>query len=285
MGLLGGISGTPAPVITPKDQEPSAPSAPSVLEQVEKTAEAWAAKGGQKLKSAGQEVVGLYKDLTHSRPNLGPRVDNGFKIELQGGDPVATGSALNQAKQSVRTTQLGAYAGASVSTAGKMPPDFVASSTLSSLDAMPPIAGEPTAKAVYTCNASCPPKKAYEAFTKRANEMFAAAGLKLRPELKELKDGARAFIEDAGPPPVWAPVTFKLDPEKNKVTITTLDGHPLRGTNEFEFRPGEKGGTRLVQTSHFQGSSPLVEVGKASGAIDRQHGIWDAVHQFIANVK
>ena len=275
---IGKVSVPKTVVTTPKPELKS----PLIQNPVVTTTvpQGWTAKGGGTTRPVSTPPA-----TTTAQAAGGKKIDNGFNIALSGGDPVATGSFLNQTKQGLITADLGLRAGMSIVSGGRLPPDFVKNALLRSLDRIPPIEGQPTAKAVYTSHAKCAPKTAYDQFVKNPGELFGAAGLKLRPPVTELKDGARTFIEDKGPPPVWAPVEFKLDPKNNKVTVTTLDGHPLRGTNEFHFKSDGKGGTNFVQTSHFQGSSPLVELGKKTGAIDRQHGIWEAIHQNIASLK
>jgi hypothetical protein len=64
--------------------------------------------------------------------------------------------------------------------------------------------------------------------------------------------------------------------------ITTLDGHPLRGTNRFVFEGDGEGGTRVRQYSAFQGSSPATTVGRVlMNPIERQHDIWRSVHAHL----
>ena len=123
------------------------------------------------------------------------------------------------------------------------------------------------------------PGKVFQHFVDNPGAVFGAAGLTIRHGTEKLTDGARVQLQDKGPPPVWLPIEVKLDPKNNKISITTLDGHAFRGTNNFSFEADGKGGTKITQESRFQGSSPLIEVGKQLGAIDKQHAAWKAVHQ------
>jgi hypothetical protein len=81
---------------------------------------------------------------------------------------------------------------------------------------------------------------------------------------------------------VWAPIEIHVDPDTKTVRITTLDGHPIRGTNEFRFGSDGRGGTVLRQYSAFQASSAFTNaIGQASGAMERQQEIWKAVHSCL----
>ena len=161
--------------------------------------------------------------------------------------------------------------------------DAYARQHLRFLNASPPIQGAPTSLTDYTSSIpGVSPEKVYAYFVRNPGAVFESAGIQVRPATGALTDGAKLFLEEKGPPPVWAPITVSLEPGKNTLHITTLDGHPLRGTNRFVFQDDGQGGTRLRQYSAFQGSSPATEVGmKLMDPIERQHGIWRSVHAHL----
>ncbi|MGA9520122.1 MAG: hypothetical protein WBV82_01580 [Myxococcaceae bacterium] len=207
------------------------------------------------------------------------KVAHSFKMDSKNVPPKAAGSAKEQAKQLALTIVQTEMAAASIVSGGKAPLDSVLKAALKILGTTPPIKGAHTSTTDYTSNLPGSPAKAFDYFVNNPKAVFGAAGLKIRPDTKKLTDGARLFLEDKGPPPVFAPIQVKLDKKKREIRITTLDGHPLRGTNVFSFTAGKNGTTKLVQKSQFQGSSPLVKVGVTlTGAIERQHEIWKKVH-------
>lgn len=93
-------------------------------------------------------------------------------------------------------------------------------------------------------------------------------------------------LEPGVTPPVWAPIEVRLDPENKTLHIKTLDGHPLRGTNDFSFTDGE-GGARMKQVSEFQFSSFAAAGGAAAmkgtskDPLNRQHEIWNNAHAYM----
>jgi hypothetical protein len=168
--------------------------------------------------------------------------------------------------------------------------DRKAQEVLPGLKPIPPVPGEKASVAEYQSHLKgVSPDAAFKNFTRHFLDVLGAAGLRVYPNTQELRDGDRLMLHDPatlGPPPrpaVWAPVEVHVDPSTRSVRITTLDGHPLRGTNEFKFMSDGSGGTVLRQHSRFQGSSALINsVGQALGALDRQHEIWRGVHTFLA---
>ncbi len=120
------------------------------------------------------------------------------------------------------------------------------------------------------------PRAAFDALINRPGELFEAAGLRMRPEVGELRDGARVVLEDRGfGAPIWFPVEVQVDRARLQVTFQTLDGHPLRGTNSFRMVPGENGGARVEQESRFQASSRASQLGAQLPALtEHQHQVW-----------
>jgi hypothetical protein len=209
------------------------------------------------------------------------REGNGFEFGVGGAfPPRPTGSLKEQLKQGARLMEQTQAAAVSVTLDRGAAMDASAREHLRELDPSPPIAGAPTSLTDYTSRIpGGAAKDAYAAFVSNPELLFGAAGIFLRPAASALTDGARLFLEEQGPPPVWAPITVKLSESQRTVSITTLDGHPLRGTNQFVFDDDGVGGTRIRQYSAFQGSSPATSVGLAlMDPIERQHDIWRAVH-------
>ncbi|RYZ34158.1 MAG: hypothetical protein EOO71_39945 [Myxococcaceae bacterium] len=209
------------------------------------------------------------------------REDNGFDFGVGGAfPPRPTGSLKEQVKQGALLLEQTQAAAVSVTLDMGSSMDAYARKHLGHLEPSPPIVGAPTSLTDYTSTIpGVSAKDAYAAFVGQPELLFGAAGIFLRPAASALTDGARLFLEEQGPPPVWAPITVKLDAGQRTVHITTLDGHPLRGTNRFVFDDDGTGGTRIRQYSAFQGSSPATSVGLAlMDPIERQHDIWRSVH-------
>ncbi|NPC74997.1 hypothetical protein D7Y27_19375 [Corallococcus sp. AB004] len=216
-------------------------------------------------------------------PQVAPRAreGNGFDFGVGGAfPPKPTGSLQEQLKQGARLLEQTNAAAVSVTLDKGPAMDRYARAQLGHLDPSPPIAGAPTALTDYTSTIpGVSARDAFEAFVSNPEMLFGAAGISLRPAASALTDGARLFLEEQGPPPVWAPIAVKLNETERVVHITTLDGHPLRGTNQFVFDDDGSGGTRIRQYSAFQGSSPATSVGMAlMDPIERQHDIWRSVH-------
>ncbi|RKH11745.1 hypothetical protein D7V97_10400 [Corallococcus sp. CA053C] len=212
---------------------------------------------------------------------LRAREDNGFDFGVGGAfPPRPAGSLREQVKQGALLMAQTEAAAVSVTLDGGAAMDAYAREHLRHLEPSPPLAGAPTSLTDYTSTIpGVSSKEAYASFVSNPEMLFGAAGIFMRPAVSALTDGARLFLEEQGPPPVWAPITVKLDAAQRTVHITTLDGHPLRGTNRFVFDDDGTGGTRIRQYSAFQGSSPATSVGLAlMDPIERQHDIWRSVH-------
>jgi subtilisin-like proprotein convertase family protein len=222
--------------------------------------------------------------------NIGPQqapqrpTSNEFVRKLGGKyPPVAAGGFFAQLKQSAATAQLTLMATDSVLSGGRSPPDFSVASKLRSLS-VTPLANEPekTTRADYFSQIpGATPDQVYELFVNDPSAFFGSAGLKVRPETGKLKDGARLMLEQAGTPNVWFPIEVRLDPAMRRIDIATLDGHPLRGTNQFTFADDGKGGTRVNQLSAFQLSSKAVELGMGSDDLEAQHTTWIRSHGYL----
>ncbi|MCP3105322.1 hypothetical protein LZ198_41300 [Myxococcus sp. K15C18031901] len=231
-------------------------------------------RGGAGRASSPLPVVG---------PRCGPRAGEGSGFDFAVGGsfpPRPTGNLREQMRQGAFTLAQSEAATASLVMRGGAAVDGYARGHLKMLEPNPPIHGAPTSLTDYTSSMpGVTPEAAFHYFVKNPGPVFASAGIRLKPETATLTDRAKVFLEEKGPPPVWAPVTFRLEPEASTVHITTLDGHPLRGTNRFVFEDDRQGGTRLRQYSAFQGSSPATSVGlKLMDPIERQHDIWRSVH-------
>lgn len=219
-------------------------------------------------------------------PRSGPRTgeDNGFDFAVGGAfPPRPTGNLREQMKQAGLTAAQSQAAAASLLLGSSGAMDDFARGHLLLLNPSPPIEGAPTSLTDYTSRIpGVAPEVAWAYFVKNPGPVFESAGLQPRPALRSLRDGGQLFLEEKGPPPVWAPITVRLEPQALTVHITTLDGHPLRGTNRFVFEDDGEGGTRLRQYSAFQGSSPATTVGlKLMDPIERQHDIWRSVHAHL----
>lgn len=218
------------------------------------------------------------------RPERQPGEGNGFEFGLGGVfPPQVAGNLAEQLRQGGLTAAQAEAAAASLLLGDSAAMDAYARKHLEFLSPNPPIEGAPTSLTDYQSTIpGASPKAVFEHFVKNPAAVFGAAGLEIKPAITELKDGAQVFLQDKGPPPVWAPITIRLDPENHAIHITTMDGHPLRGTNRFLFQDDGHGGTTLRQYSAFQGSSPATTIGlKLMDPIERQHDIWRSVHAHL----
>ena len=216
-------------------------------------------------------------------PGIAPTasIPKRFWISVSGPNPpVAGGSLGRQLREGARTAQLALEAEASVLTREHLPTDAEIAGQLRKLKRSP-VLGDSRSITVAHYSSLIPlasPRKIYEQFVANPAEVFRGTGMRLRPEPTQLRSGTRFMMEDHSIPPIWFPVEVTLDPAKNAITFHTLDGHPLRGTNKFEFK-NHGAGVEVVQTSDFQGSSPLTTLGmNLTHALDHQHHFWEQVH-------
>ena len=222
-------------------------------------------------------------------------VDTGYTLDNPNAAPTAQGSLAEQLKQAgVMTylTQMAAQHAAGINQ------DADAATMIQHLSATPPDTKAQTEYTNYTSTLQgITPQAAFDYFVKNPGAWFGASGITLHPPAAELKDGARVFLAEPGvTPPVFAPIEVSIDEASRTVRITTLDGHPLRGVNQFSFDENSKGDCELHQSSAFQLSSFAAEQGSAvmskaekagvPGAMDpikRQHQIWEQAHANLAD--
>lgn len=222
-------------------------------------------------------------------------VDTGYTLDNPHAAPVAQGDAKEQLTQAAAMTYWTDLAALHASGVNQ---DSKATVMLSALSPTPP---DTRAKTEYTNYTSTlpgvSPRAAFDYFVKNPSEWFGASGITLHPPKAELKDGARVFLAEPGvTPPVFAPIEVHVDEASRTVRITTLDGHPLRGVNQFSFDENAQGDCELHQSSAFQLSSFAAEQGSAlmsraeqagvPGAMDpikRQHQIWEQAHANLAD--
>lgn len=221
--------------------------------------------------------------------------DTGYTLDNPNAAPTAQGSVKQQLTQMAAMQHLTERA--ALHAAG-FNQDSMAAKLLPTLSATPP---DTTAKTEYTNYTSTltgvSPQAAFEYFKKNPGAWLGASGITLHPPTPELTDGARVFLAEPGvTPPVFAPIEVNIDDVSRTVRITTLDGHPLRGVNQFSFDENANGDCELHQSSAFQLSSFAAEQGstvmaKAEQAgvpgvmnpIKRQHEIWEKAHANIAD--
>lgn len=214
--------------------------------------------------------------------------DTGYDVSNPSASPSAQGSVMEQLEQAAYLTQWTQHA---VDSHAGMKNDRLAQASLAGLDATPPDTTKPTEYVDYTSTLKgVSAQDAFEYFKKNPGAWFGASGVTLHPPPSELKDGARLFLQEPGiTPPVWAPIEVSIDERAKTVRITTLDGHPLRGVNQFSFDDNANGDCELRQSSAFQMSSLASWGGAqlmrnvAQDPIERQHDIWKAAHANIAD--
>ncbi len=222
-------------------------------------------------------------------------VDTGYTLDNPNAAPTAQGTAREQAKQAAvmaYETDLALVNAVGINLDGE------SRTVLGTLDATPPDTHAKTEYTNYTSTlAGVTPAAAFDYFVKNPAAWFGASGITLHPPTPELKDGARVFLAEPGvTPPVFAPIEVHIDEASRTVRITTLDGHPLRGVNQFSFDENANGDCELHQSSAFQLSSAAAELGSAAMAqgerlgvqgaqdpIKRQHQIWEQAHAKIAD--
>ena len=229
-------------------------------------------------------------DFSHQRC-----VDTGYTLDNPSAAPTAQGTAKEQVSQAAVMTL---WTGMAARQASGVNQDQVAAEVLKHVSATPP---DTTAKTEYTNYTSTlpgvSPQAAFDYFVKNPGAWFGASGITMHPPTAELRDGARVFLAEPGvTPPVFAPIEVNIDAATRTVRITTLDGHPLRGVNQFSFDENVKGDCELRQSSAFQLSSFAAEQGSiamakaqdlgipgAKDPIKRQHQIWEDAHANIAD--
>lgn len=219
--------------------------------------------------------------------------ETGYALTNAHADPRPTGTLSEMAKQEA---VMGALAiAATVDHVADL--NDVARKMLPRLSTTPPdLARHPEVVEYSSTLHHVSPQDAYAWFKQHPTEWFGASGITLHPPVKELTDGARVMLEEPGvTPPVWAPIEVHLDDANHTIEITTLDGHPLRGFNQFTFEANGAGEAVMHQTSTFQLSSTsawagsgLLAAGQKAGLpvtdpIERQHEIWSLAHASVAD--
>ncbi len=220
--------------------------------------------------------------------------DTGYSLDNHDAAPVAGGSMLSQAGQAAAMTVWTELAARNL--IGDATVDSDAGLLLKAVSATPPDAHKAEVVNYTSTITGTTAQAAFEYFKKHPNEWFGASGITLHPPISELKDGARvALAEPTATPPVMAPIEIHIDEAARTVSITTLDGHPLRGVNQFTFEDAA-GGCEMHQSSAFELSSFAAEQGSAAmkeaqkrglpgvkDPIERQHEIWQAAHAKVAD--
>jgi hypothetical protein len=217
---------------------------------------------------------------------------NGFDIGVEGPDPnLSIGGTHDQQEQqrdtllSLATRGFASYISGHTPGVPRYPGDGDVASILADLNVNAPIGtvGTDITRAVYQSNIpNATAQEGYEHFVNNPDQVFGAGGMEIRPPADKLEDGGRYMLETGGPPPTWLPVEIRLDATSNAITINTLDGHVLRGTQTFTFTDDGNGGAVLTQDALFQGSTPMVgdiqELASISGG---QHNAWENAHREI----
>lgn len=217
---------------------------------------------------------------------------NGFDIGVQGPDPALAIGGTHDQQESQRDALLAlsirglaSYTTGHTPATPRYPTDGDVSSILQDLDPNPPIGevGDEVTRAVYQSNIpNATAQEGYEHFVNNPDQVFGAGGMEIRPPAARLEDGGRYMLEAGGPPPTWLPVEIRLDPANNALTINTLDGHVLRGTQTFTFTDDGNGGTTLTQDARFQGSTAMVgDIQQLASVSGGQHNAWENAHREI----
>jgi|GEM_PF-5451569 len=209
-------------------------------------------------------------------------VDNGFQILTRGPfPPKAAGSFFGKLHQAQMTAANSLKAEESILSHGSSPSDASVRSQLDGLHPLPVDPGTAISHADYTSDIpGTTPEQAYNLFVNNPSAAFGAGGLTVRPATSQLHDGDRLMLQAGGTPALWMPIEVHLDPAHTAIHLTTLDGHPFRGDNNFQFQSDGRGGTTVAQTSEFQGSSQLINVA-GEGQLNQQHETWRGVHAFL----
>ena len=222
-----------------------------------------------------------------------PAGRNNFTLQIKGDKKLLSvgGSEAQQREQRDKTVVLSAKALESYATGHtpltpRAPSDAKVDAILSGLKPNPPIEGHGASVTGAKYVSEIPnatPSQAYEHFRDHPGEVFNAGGMEIRGGPPgRLKDDAKYMLEIGGPVPTWLPVQMKTDDARRQITIQTLDGHVLRGTQTFTFNQDGLNKTKLVQDAHFQASSDMVgDIQHAASVEEGQHLGWQYAHQEI----
>ena len=275
------------PSAAPRASAPATGSTGSVSAPVEPRANVVTGTSSLFESGASRSKLPSGLDSAHPSSTLGsgthtPVSGDGFRVALSGlQPPVSAGGFFTQLKEAAATAKLSVEAAESVASGGHMPSDLSVEAKLDSLSPTPLTeeAGKTTVADYFSQIPNATPQQAYDYFVKNPNAVFGAGDLKVRPAMSELKDGARVMLEQPGTPSVWFPIEVHLDPAQHRINIETLEGHPLRGTNSFQFDSDGHGGTHVNQYTSYQLSSKAVQLGMTSADLQRQHSTWNKVHE------
>lgn len=229
--------------------------------------------------AAGPEAVAAPAAAPAARNLANP---NGFSVQVSGRNPpVAGGNWFEQLLQGWKTANIFDDAARSVSSGGRTPADSEVCDYLAGAS-LTPLKGDKGSQTIATYRSVVPaasPQQLFMLFTGNPEEVFKGTGMKLRPEAPRLRDGMKLMFQDQGPPAVWLPVQVRLSSDNRQISFHTLDGHPLRGSNTFNFKSAGPGKVMIEQVSHFQASSSLSSIGMSmTNALDYQHDFWKRVH-------
>ena len=213
---------------------------------------------------------------------------NQFELSIQGPDPDFAVGGTHEQQEFQRDVSARLAIDAAASYAGRgLPPsmrmsDETVSAKLDALNPNPPLGedGKEVTHAVYRSRITgADPQQVFDHWVHDPNEVFNAGGMEIRPATKSLQNGGRYMLE-IGKPPAWLPVQVHTDPEARSITIDTLDGHVLRGSQTFTFKDDGQGGTEIVQDARFQAGSELVGGAQQFLSISSgQHEAWQAAHR------
>lgn len=226
-----------------------------------------------------------------AEPGFAPGPNN-FKIGIKGPDPqLAVGGTHDQQEQqrhellSLAVRGMGSYATGHIPGLPRIPSDSQVEAKLANLQPNPPLgqAGDKVTQAIYQSHIpNATAEQAYRHFVEQPDKVFGAGNMEIRPPLDRLKDGARSMLETGGPPPTWLPIQVGLNDKNHSISIQTLDGHVLRGSQTFTFTDDGKGGAVLTQDAKFQASTKLVgDMQQLASVSQGQHSAWQMAHREI----
>jgi hypothetical protein len=207
---------------------------------------------------------------------------SGYEFEVSG-DSVTTTGGIPRGLQEARLAVGWAITGKD----GKSEDEWQAEVANLGLNA--PIDGAPVTHTSYRSEIpDTDPDTVMESVYQDPTAFFAASGLQVRGLKLPLEPGkpARAMLfEDGTNGP--GPVEIVVDPITRQVTVTTLDGHPLRAKQQFRFERTATG-TRVVQESDFQMAyTPHLKAGPIDVntgypvMVPTQHDIWRKAHGYL----
>lgn len=118
-------------------------------------------------------------------------------------------------------------------------------------------------------------REAFSAFVEAPGAVLRSARIGVRGDLSTLRTGARAFLED--PLLGWTPVVLNVDAALLRITITFLEGHPLRGSVSLSFLELRPGKVAVLQRCSIEPSAP----GIRRRDLLREQQRWGRVHEAL----